>query len=91
MVRSYRPLQTAQKTISDQNCACYDNQYGSKTQVQCTEIFPPSPLFSYDLLCVAFCLSSSFYSIAVANIERHGLCIENDMLIKSNIVYRDVL
>jgi len=47
--------------------------------------------FSYGLLCMAFCLSSLFCSIAVANTERHRLLIENDKLITSNIVYREVL
>jgi hypothetical protein len=47
--------------------------------------------FSYDLLCMAFCLSSLFYSVAVANTEKHRLLIENDMPIKSSIVYREVI
>jgi len=47
--------------------------------------------FSHGLLCMAFCLSSLFYKVAVADTERRRLRIENDKLLTSNIVYREVL
>jgi hypothetical protein len=47
--------------------------------------------FSYGLLCMTFCLYSSAYSVAVANTGRNQLRIENDKLMASNIVYREVL
>jgi hypothetical protein len=40
---------------------------------------------------MAFWLSSLFYKFAVADTERHRLRVENDELLTSNIVYREVI
>ena len=51
----------------------------------------PLPVFPHGQLHVTFNSSSSFDSVGVAIIERRRQCIENDGLIISNFVYREVL
>ena len=78
------------KTTSEENEFCYDNKAQFQTLKPVT-IYLTSPVFPHGQLHVTFNRSSSFDSVGVAVTEGRRQRIENDGLIISKVIYREVL
>ena len=75
--RSYHSLQTAQKMYSVQDRVCYENQYGSRTELKVLEYVCHRQFF-HDHLRVAFFRNISFDNFAFAVMDGHRQRTEND-------------
>jgi hypothetical protein len=75
-------LQTAQKTISDQDGVWYDNKPKAQTLKPVAICVTPTG-FPHGQLYVVFNCSSSFNKVAVANTEEYRQLKENDTLVAS--------
>jgi hypothetical protein len=84
-------LQTAQKTISDQNRVFMTISRAQRQMSHRAGIYLPSSGFPHVHLYATFSLSSSLDSVAFAVSDKHRQHVQNDRLVTSDILYREVL